>query len=406
MKEFLFLQALFVGIVFTAFFIFLLNKFVTGLYTQAWLLFLPIPLILGIWLFYAIYYKQIILSLGAIGCSIAFFSWIMKELNVSFSKLRSERNVPIAYRIYKVLNYEVSVCAQEKGHCIHQVPTNESEKLTKCFLNRLNEVVMVLDDRMSSYIVKFDTLGYQQSIEIPTDDDHRKVAYIVDDYIINIADNTYSSFFLNDDEDFLPMTFVEASKNWTKEEQQAFFDEKVKSDASCYKIIDKVHYPTGIYANTDTLFYEVSKGKQSKIIFLKDDKWQYFYTDIEHTSFGKDILKIQYNYPELFDEKRFPIQERSLKRTYIHPQYVQTYQDNYGYTTILYYHIIKPFLTYHLKTRFETVKSQEELSALPTYYFKNDTETIEVFGSMRLYSHKHLQYQLLRIGKKTYRVGK
>lgn len=158
MKEFLFLQALFVGIVFTAFFIFLLNKFVTGLYTQAWLLFLPIPLILGIWLFYAIYYKQIILSLGAIGCSIAFFSWIMKELNVSFSKLSSEKNLPITYQNYEDLDYEVYVCAQEKGHCIHEVPTNESEDLTSCFLNHRNEVVMVQDDRISSYIVKFDTL--------------------------------------------------------------------------------------------------------------------------------------------------------------------------------------------------------------------------------------------------------
>jgi hypothetical protein len=380
MKEFLFLPALLVGIFFAAFFIFLVNEFSTSLYSEVWLLFFPIPLILGIWLFYAIYYKQIILSLGAIGCSIAFFAWIMKELNVSFSKLSSEKNLPITYQNYEDLDYEVSVCAQEKGHCIHEVPTNESEDLTSCFLNHLNEVVMVQDDRMSSYIVKFDTLGYQQSIEVPTDDDHRKVAYIVDDYIINIADNIYSSFFLNDDEDFLPMTFVEASKNWTKEEQQTYFENNVKTKATCFKIV---------------------KRKKSKVFFLKDDKWQYFYTDL-----GKETLKTQYNYPELFDEKRFPIQERSLKRTYIHPQYVQTYQDNYGYTTILYYHIIKPFLTYHLKTRFETVKSQKELSALPTYYFKNDTETIEVFGSMRLYSHKHLQYQLLRIGKKTYRVGK
>lgn len=380
MKEFLFLPALLVGIFFAAFFIFLVNEFSTSLYSEVWLLFFPIPLILGIWLFYAIYYKQIILSLGAIGCSIAFFSWIMKELNVSFSKLSSEKNLPITYQNYEDLDYEVSVCAQEKGHCIHEVPTNESEDLTSCFLNHLNEVVMVQDDRMSSYIVKFDTLGYQQSIEVPTDDDHRKVAYIVDDYIINIANNTYSSFFLNDDEDFLPMTFVEASKNWTKEEQQTYFENNVKTKATCFKIV---------------------KRKKSKVFFLKDDKWQYFYTDL-----GKETLKTQYNYPELFDEKRFPIQERSLKRTYIHPQYVQTYQDNYGYTTILYYHIIKPFLTYHLKTRFETVKSQEELRALPTYYFKNDTETIEVFGSMRLYSHKYLQYQLLRIGKKTYRVGK
>ena len=379
MKEFLFLPALLVGIFFAAFFIFLVNEFSTSLYSEVWLLFFPIPLILGIWLFYAIYYKQIILSLGAIGCSIAFFAWIMKELNVSFSKLSSEKNLPITYQNCEDLDYEVSVCAQEKGHCIHEVPTNESEDLTSCFLNHLNEVVMVQDDRMSSYIVKFDTLGYQQSIEVPTDDDHKKVAYIVDDYIINIADNTYSSFFLNDDEDFLPMTFVEASKNWTKEEQQTYFENNVKTKATCFKIV---------------------KRKKSKVFFLKDDKWQYFYTDL-----GKETLKTQYNYPELFDEKRFPKQEKSLTRNYIRPQYVQTYRDNFGYTTILYYHIVKPSLTYHLKTRFKTVKSQEELRTLPTYYFKNDTETIETFGWISLYSHKHLQYQLLRIGNQTYRIG-
>ena len=385
MKKALFFPALIVGIVFSAFFIFLVNQFATGLYTEAWFLFLPIPLILGIWTFYAICCKHKISSLIAIGCTIAFFAWIMDELDVSFSKLRAEKTLPIAYRDYEDLDYEISVCAQEGGNCIHEVPTNESEDLTSCFLNRRNEVVMVQEDRISSYILKFDTLGYQQSMGIATDRDHKKTAYILDDYVINIDKNTYSTFFLNDDENFLPMTFIEASKKWTPTQQQNFFENNVKTKASCFKI---------------------TKGKQNKIVFLKDDKWQYFYTDIERASFGKDTLKTQYNYPELFDEKRFPKQEKSLTRNYIRPQYVQTYRDNFGYTTILYYHIVKPSLTYHLKTRFKTVKSQEELRSLPTYYFKNDTETIETFGWISLYSHKHLQYQLLRIGNQTYRIGK
>ena len=112
------------------------------------------------------------------------------------------------------------------------------------------------------------------------------------------------------------MTFIEASKKWTPIQQQNFFENNVKTKASCFKIV---------------------KGEQNKIVFLKDDKWQYFYTDIESASFGKDTLKTQYNYPELFDEKRFPKQEKSLTRNYIRPQYVQTYRDNFGYTTILYY---------------------------------------------------------------------
>ena len=160
MKKDLFFPALIAGIVFSAFFIFLVNQFATGLYTEAWFLFLPIPLILGTWTFYAICCKHKISSVIAIGCTIAFFAWIMDELDVSFSKLRAEKTLPIAYRDYKDLEYDISTCAEEGGNCIYEVPTNESEDLTSCFLNRRNEVVMVKEDRMSSYILKFDTLGY------------------------------------------------------------------------------------------------------------------------------------------------------------------------------------------------------------------------------------------------------
>ena len=236
MKKDLFFPALIAGIVFSAFFIFLVNQFATGLYTEAWFLFLPIPLILGTWTFYAICCKHKISSVIAIGCTIAFFAWIMDELDVSFSKLRAEKTLPIAYRDYKDLEYDISTCAEEGGNCIYEVPTNESEDLTSCFLNRRNEVVMVKEDRMSSYILKFDTLGYQQSMGIATDRDHKKTAYILDDYVINIDKNTYSTFFLNDDENFLPMTFIEASKKWTPVQQQNFFENNVKTKASCFKI--------------------------------------------------------------------------------------------------------------------------------------------------------------------------
>ncbi len=44
MKKALFFPALIVGIVFSAFFIFLVNQFATDLYTEAWFLFSPYPL--------------------------------------------------------------------------------------------------------------------------------------------------------------------------------------------------------------------------------------------------------------------------------------------------------------------------------------------------------------------------
>jgi len=93
MKKDLFFPALIAGIVFSAFFIFLVNEFATGLYTQAWFLFLPIPLILGTWTFYAICCKHKISSVIAIGCTIAFFAWIMDELAGAWISLPSITSV-------------------------------------------------------------------------------------------------------------------------------------------------------------------------------------------------------------------------------------------------------------------------------------------------------------------------
>ena len=53
--------------------------------------------------------------------------------------------------------------------------------------------------------------------------------------------------------------------------------------------------------------------------------------------------------------------------------------------------------TFRLKTRFSYIKNQKELSKKPTTYYENDSEIIESFGNISLYTNKHLHYQLLQI---------
>ena len=53
--------------------------------------------------------------------------------------------------------------------------------------------------------------------------------------------------------------------------------------------------------------------------------------------------------------------------------------------------------TFRLKTRFSYIKNQKELSKKSTTYYENDSEIIESFGNISLYTNKHLHYQLLQI---------
>ena len=48
------------------------------------------------------------------------------------------------------------------------------------------------------------------------------------------------------------------------------------------------------------------------------------------------------------------------------------------------------------------IKNKKELSKIPTTYYENDSEIIETFGTISLYTNKHLRYQLLQIKNESY----
>ncbi|GJH41392.1 hypothetical protein RCZ04_19420 [Capnocytophaga sp. HP1101] len=120
-----------------------------------------------------------------------------------------------------------------------------------------------------------------------------------------------------------------------------------------------------------------------------------------------DTLEIQLNAPNIFEEssQRFPKQEETLKRMSINPLYVESYRNKDGeYETILYFDIKTHLYTFRLKTKFSYIKNQEELSKKTTTYYTNDTETIESFGTISVYTNKHLHYQLLKIRDRFYMI--
>ena len=124
----------------------------------------------------------------------------------------------------------------------------------------------------------------------------------------------------------------------------------------------------------------------------------------KYNSLGKrmqesDTLEVQQDIPNIFDgnSQRF-LKKETLDRKNIKPMYVESYKTKGNkYETILYFEVKTKPHTFRLKTRFSYIKNQKELSKKPTTYYENDSEIIESFGNISLYTNKHLHYQLLQI---------
>lgn len=120
-----------------------------------------------------------------------------------------------------------------------------------------------------------------------------------------------------------------------------------------------------------------------------------------------DTLEVQQDMPSIFDgnSERFSKKEETLKRTRINPLYVESYKEKVDkYETILYFEVKTQPYTFRLKTQFSYIKNQKELSKTSTTYYTNDTETIESFGIISVYTNKHLGYQLLKVKDDFYMV--
>jgi hypothetical protein len=131
----------------------------------------------------------------------------------------------------------------------------------------------------------------------------------------------------------------------------------------------------------------------------------------KYNSLGKrmqesDTLEVQQDIPNIFDgnSQRF-LKKETLDRKNIKPMYVESYKTKGDkYETILYFEVKTQPYTFRFKTQFSYIKNQKELSKTSTTYYTNDTETIESFGTITLYTNKHLGYQLLQIKNDIYMV--
>ena len=112
-----------------------------------------------------------------------------------------------------------------------------------------------------------------------------------------------------------------------------------------------------------------------------------------------DTLEVQQDMPSIFDgnSERF-LKKETLERKNIKPLYVQSYKTKGDkYETILYFEVKTQPYTFRFKNKFPYTKNQKELSKTPTIYYENESEIIETFGNISLYTNKHLHYQLLQI---------
>ena len=119
-----------------------------------------------------------------------------------------------------------------------------------------------------------------------------------------------------------------------------------------------------------------------------------------------DTLEVQQDMPSIFDgnSERF-LKKETLERKNIKPLYVQSYKTKGDkYETILYFEAKTQPYTFRFKNKFLYIKNQKELSKTPTTYYENDSEIIESFGNISLYTNKHLHYQLLQIKDDIYMV--
>ena len=112
-----------------------------------------------------------------------------------------------------------------------------------------------------------------------------------------------------------------------------------------------------------------------------------------------DTFEVQQDMPNICDRHspHFTTQA-TLERKNIKPLYVQSYKTKGDkYETILYFEVKTQPYTFRLKNKCPYTKNQKELSKTPTIYYENDSEIIESFGNISLYTNKHLHYQLLQI---------
>ena len=173
------------------------------------------------------------------------------------------------------------------------------------------------------------------------------------------------------------------------------------------RLPDDIHHiAKGLYLNpqNELVIYDKSipmdRGELSVINYIEK------YNALGERIPESDTLEVQQDMPSIFDgnSERF-LKKETLERKNIKPLYVQSYKTKGDkYETILYFEVKTQPYTFRFKNKFPYTKNQKELSKTPTIYYENDSEIIESFGTITLYTNKHLGYQLLQIKDDIYMV--
>ena len=159
------------------------------------------------------------------------------------------------------------------------------------------------------------------------------------------------------------------------------------------------HFARGIYLNpqNELVIYDKSipfdRDEPSVINYMEK------YNSLGERMQNKDTLEVQQDIPDIFDgSSQHFLKRETLERKNIKPLYIQNYKTKGDkYETILYFEVKTQPYTFRFKNKFPYTKNQKELSKMPTTYYENDSEIIESFGNISLYTNKHLHYQLLQI---------
>ena len=166
------------------------------------------------------------------------------------------------------------------------------------------------------------------------------------------------------------------------------------------RLPDDIHHiAKGIYLNpqNELVIYDKSipmdRGEPSVINYIEK------YNALGERMQESDTLEVQEDMPSIFDgNSQHFTKKETLERKNIRPMYVQSYKTKGDkYETILYFEVKTQPYTFRFKNKFPYTKNQKELSKMPTTYYENDSEIIESFGNISLYTNKHLHYQLLQI---------
>ena len=173
------------------------------------------------------------------------------------------------------------------------------------------------------------------------------------------------------------------------------------------RLPDDIHHiAKGIYLNpqNELVIYDKSipmdRDELSVINYIEK------YNALGERMQESDTLEVQEDMFSIFDgNSQHFTKKETLERKNIRPMYVQSYKTKGNkYETILYFEVKTQPYTFRLKTQFSYIKNQKELSKTSTTYYTNDTETIESFGIISVYTNKHLGYQLLKVKDDFYMV--